>query len=91
MSILVIALAIYAVLNLLAMAAYFSDKKKAQKDEWRTPESTLLLWALVGPFGALAGMNMARHKTRKAKFKLVYVFLGIHLVILAYLLFTNIF
>ena len=91
MSTLLIFLAIYAILNLLAMAAYFSDKRKAEKGEWRTPEATLLLWALVGPFGAAAGMSMARHKTRKVKFKLVYVFLVLHLIIIGCLIYFGVF
>ena len=88
MSTLLIFLVIYAILNLLAMA---SDKRKAEKGEWRTPEATLLLWALVGPFGAAAGMSLARHKTRKAKFKLVYVFLVLHLIIIGCLFFFKVF
>lgn len=34
-------------------------------------------------------MKYARHKTRKLKFKLVYVFLVLHIVVLAYLFYTN--
>ena len=90
MSTLLILLAVYVVLNLLAMAAYFLDKRKAEKGKWRTPEATLLLWALIGPFGAAAGMAWARHKTRKAKFKLVYVFLVLHVVVIACLFYFNI-
>ncbi|MGN0098777.1 MAG: DUF1294 domain-containing protein [Candidatus Methanomethylophilaceae archaeon] len=78
-------LLIYIVLNVFAFAMYIWDKRKAQKDKWRTKESTLLLCALLGPFGAYAGMQVARHKTRKLKFKLVYVFLVLHIVIIVYL------
>ncbi len=85
MSITVIVLIVYVIVNLITMALYFSDKKKAQKGEWRTKESTLLAWSAIGPFGAVAGMEMARHKTRKAKFKLVYVFLFVHVMIIAYI------
>ncbi len=81
----IIALIVYVIINLITMAMYFSDKSKAQKGEWRTKESTLLAWSAIGPFGAVAGMEMARHKTRKAKFKLVYVFLFIHVLILGYI------
>ncbi|MBR4504559.1 MAG: DUF1294 domain-containing protein [Candidatus Methanomethylophilaceae archaeon] len=83
---LLIILAVYAVINIVSFAMYVSDKHKAKTGEWRTKESVLLGWALIGPFGAAAGMNVARHKTKKTKFKLVYVFLLIHLVIIAYLL-----
>ena len=32
----------------------------------------------------VAGMEIARHKTRKLKFKIVYVFLLAHILILGY-------
>lgn len=86
MSIWMIVLAVYAVLNVLAFFAYVWDKHKAKADKWRTKESTLLLWALLGPFGAVAGMQAVRHKTQKLKFKLVYVFLVLHIIIIVLLL-----
>ena len=78
-------LLVYMVLNVFAFMMYIWDKRKAQKDKWRTKESTLLLCALLGPFGAVAGMQVARHKTRKLKFKLVYVFLVLHIGVIVYL------
>ena len=80
-----ILLAVYLILNVFAFLMFIWDKHKAQKDQWRTKESTLLLCALLGPFGATIGMLTARHKTRKLKFKLVYVFLAIHIVVIALL------
>jgi uncharacterized membrane protein YsdA (DUF1294 family) len=77
--------AVYVIINIVALGMYVSDKHKAKSGKWRTKESVLLAWALVGPFGAAAGMQMARHKTKKAKFKLVYVFLLIHLAAIAYI------
>ncbi len=76
---------VYLVLNAVALLMYVRDKHKAREGEWRTKESTLLLAALIGPFGALAGMKLARHKTRKLKFKLVYLFLVLHILAIAYL------
>ena len=77
--------AVYVLLNIVSFLMYVWDKHKAREDKWRTPEATLLLAALIGPFGAVAGMKLARHKTRKLKFKLVYVFLVIHVAVIAYL------
>lgn len=58
-----------AVINFTAWAAYGLDKGRARSGKWRIPERTLLLLALAGgSLGALAGMLMFRHKTRKAKF-----------------------
>lgn len=46
-----------------------NDKWKAKRRAWRIPERTLLLLAAAGGCtGALAGMLMFRHKTRKLKF-----------------------
>lgn len=83
-------LIVYVVLNVIAFAMYVWDKHKAKTDQWRTKESTLLIAALLGPWGAVAGMKFARHKTQKLKFKLVYVFLVLHIIIiLAYLVYSG--
>lgn len=74
-------LLVYALLNLFAFAAYRRDKKSAERAAWRTPERSLLLFALVGPFGAFAAMRRLRHKTQKPKFRLVPVFLCLHLAV----------
>ncbi|MBR3476227.1 MAG: DUF1294 domain-containing protein [Candidatus Methanomethylophilaceae archaeon] len=85
MTITFIALIAYLAVNIMAFVMYVSDKFKAKKKEWRTKESTLLAWSAIGPFGAVAGMQLVRHKTRKLKFKIVYVFLLIHVLILGYI------
>ncbi len=84
-----VALGVYIVLNIIAFAMYCWDKHKAKNDQWRTKESTLLIGALFGPFGALAGMLYARHKTQKLKFKLVYVFLVLHIILIGYLVYSG--
>ena len=56
------------VVNLLTWIIYGIDKWKAKRRAWRIPERTLLLLAAGGCTGALAGMLMFRHKTRKLKF-----------------------
>lgn len=83
-------LLVYIILNAFAFMMFIWDKHKAQTDKWRTKESTLLLCALFGPFGAAAGMEVARHKTRKLKFKLVYVFLVLHIVAIIYMVMKGI-
>lgn len=83
-------LAVYVVLNVISFAMYVWDKHKAKADKWRTKESTLLVAALIAPFGAVAGMRLARHKTQKTKFKLVYVFLVLHILAIAYLVYSGI-
>ena len=67
------------------MMMFFSDKWKAVKGKWRTTENALLFSALLGPFGATLGMHLAHHKTNKPKFKLVYLFLILHIAVIAVL------
>ena len=80
-----IALIVYAVLNVIAFIMFAWDKYKAKEGMWRTKESTLILISLFGPVGATIGMQMVRHKTQKLKFKLVYVFLAIHIALIGYM------
>jgi uncharacterized membrane protein YsdA (DUF1294 family) len=76
---------IYAGLNVLAFAAFAHDKLKARANTWRTPENTLLLLAALGPFGALAAMQVFRHKTRHVKFYLVPLFALVHVILIVWL------
>jgi uncharacterized membrane protein YsdA (DUF1294 family) len=71
----------YLLANLIAMAMYASDKRRARKDAIRIPERSLLLAALIGPFGAWTGMRLFHHKTRKALFRLVPLFALLHLLL----------
>lgn len=62
----------YAVASLLTFFAYWSDKRRAKKLQWRKSESSLLcLGFLGGAVGALLGMVVFRHKTRKWYFWVV--------------------
>jgi len=55
--------------NLVSFVMYGIDKRKAIKDQWRIPEKTLLLAALVGgSLGAFVGMQIFHHKTKHWKF-----------------------
>ena len=46
-----------------------ADKWKARHDNWRVPEKTLFLSAILGgSVGALAGMYLFRHKTKHLSF-----------------------
>ena len=58
-----------SLINALALLLMLADKQRAKKHPWRIPESVLLASAaLGGSLGALLGMWLFRHKTRKAKF-----------------------
>lgn len=59
------------VINMLTFCVYGIDKRKAIRKQLRVPERTLLFLAVIGgSIGALAGMQVFRHKTRHLKFKL---------------------
>lgn len=55
--------------NLAAFALMGIDKLRAKQGRRRIPERALILSAVLGGgIGALAGMYLFRHKTRKRKF-----------------------
>ena len=80
-----------AVINFITWIAYGLDKGRAKSGKWRIPERTLLLLALIGgSLGALAGMILFRHKTRKPKFFVsVPVMFVVHFVIVAMLVYMK--
>jgi len=84
-SYLIPALIIYVVLNVVSFMLYNIDKFKANHNKWRISENTLIVSGLIAPFGAVIGMHVAHHKTRKIKFKLNYLFLILHIILIAYL------
>ena len=55
--------------TLIAFILMGADKWKARHDNWRVPEKTLFLSAILGgSVGALAGMYLFRHKTKHLSF-----------------------
>ena len=67
------------IINAAGFLLMLVDKWKAKKNRWRVRESTLLLVAaLGGSIGSLAGMYLFRHKTQHLKFTL-----GIPLILAA--------
>ena len=75
------------VANLAVLGLYAADKRRAQTRSRRIPERALLLSAVAGPFGALGGMGLFRHKTRHIRFVVAAPLLaGLHVVAIAALL-----
>ena len=67
------------IINAAGFLLMLVDKWKAKKNRWRVRESTLLIVAaLGGSVGSLAGMYLFRHKTQHLKFTL-----GIPLILAA--------
>lgn len=83
MSLLPAAITVYLLVNVVSFAAFRRDKRSAERSARRTSERRLLVLALFGPFGAAAAMRIFRHKTQKAKFRLVPLFLCLHVVLAA--------
>lgn len=66
---------LYVVSSLASYILYIKDKAAAKKDTWRTPESTLHFFSLIGGWpGALVAQQKLRHKTKKQSFRLVFWF-----------------
>jgi uncharacterized membrane protein YsdA (DUF1294 family) len=59
------------IINIIALLAYQSDKRKSIKGKWRIKETTLLSFSLIGGgVGSLIGMYKFHHKTKKLTFKI---------------------
>ena len=53
------------IINLTAFAVFGIDKKRAKKGQWRIPEKTLFLSAILGgSIGAILGMYIFHHNTK---------------------------
>ena len=70
------------IINAAAFLLMLADKHKARKNRWRIPEATLMgIAVLGGSLGAIFGMQLLRHKTRKPKF-----FIGLPVILAAQVL-----
>lgn len=59
--------------SIVTFIAYASDKNKAQRNAWRTPESTLHALALIGGWaGAAIAQQTLRHKSQKKDFRIAF-------------------
>ena len=77
-------------INLLAFLLFGIDKWKARQGRWRIPEATLLLLAaLGGSIGALAGMCVFHHKTKHKKFAIGLPLILLAQVVLAYFIYIK--
>ena len=66
-------LLLYLGASAIAFFAYAFDKSAARRNQWRTRESTLHLFALLGGWpGALAAQRLLRHKSAKTSFQAAY-------------------
>ncbi|MCX7086466.1 MAG: cold shock and DUF1294 domain-containing protein [Methylococcales bacterium] len=65
-----IALGGYYIASIVTFITYAVDKSAAKNNQWRIPESTLHLFALIGGWpGALIAQRLLHHKSKKPSFK----------------------
>ena len=78
----------YYALSVITFFCYAYDKFKAQRDQWRTPESTLHILAMLGGWpGAALAQQWLRHKSSKTEFRRVFwLTVVINLAMLGWLL-----
>ncbi|KJH75137.1 DUF1294 domain-containing protein [Pseudomonas sp. ES3-33] len=68
-----IPLSAYGIVSVLAFFLYWSDKRKARTERWRTPENVLHAVELAGGWpGALVAQQVFRHKTRKVSYQALF-------------------
>ena len=74
---------LFILINAAVFILYGVDKYRAVSHRWRIPEAVLLAAAACGgSAGALLGMYVFHHKTRKTKFRIgVPLLLILHMMI----------
>lgn len=82
-TILLVALAVVALMNLASFILMGHDKRCARQGKWRVPEKRLfLVTACFGGLGGVLGMKVFHHKTQHWYFKVFFPVLLILQVIL---------
>lgn len=70
-------------INIISLILCAYDKINAIKHKQRISEKNLLtVSAIGGSLGMIIAMNIFHHKTKKIKFKIIYVFFIIHVYLL---------
>ncbi len=63
----------YLIINAITFLIYLWDKSAARTGRWRTPESTLHFWSLIGGWaGAIIAQQTLRHKSTKQSFRFIF-------------------
>ena len=82
---------IYLLASLFSFVQYWIDKRRAQENERRIPESSLHLVEFLGGWpGAFLAQKVLRHKTRKFSYQLSYwLIVLLHLIVWVDVLFLG--
>ena len=71
------------IINIISFVLCYIDKINSINGNYRIPEYVLLNISLFGGcFGFVIGMYLFHHKTRKIKFKIIYLFCGLWIYLL---------
>lgn len=66
-------LLLYFIASIITFGVYAWDKSAAKNDQWRTRESTLHFFALIGGWpGALIAQKRLQHKSKKQSFQNIF-------------------
>ncbi len=61
-------------INIISFFCMYIDKRRAIKNKSRISENKLLLLSIIGgSLGALSSMYLFRHKTKKFRFKAIFI------------------
>ncbi|MBE5967119.1 MAG: DUF1294 domain-containing protein [Lachnospiraceae bacterium] len=76
------------ILSFAGLISMGLDKRRAVRNKWRIPESTLLLIAWIGGgIGSFLGMRIFRHKTKHRKFVILLPIAAVlYAILLIYLI-----
>ena len=92
-TVILIAAAVLAILNLISFCLMAYDKRCAKNGKWRVPEKTLFLsTACFGGLGGVMGMFLCRHKTKHWYFRVffpVLLVVQIAALVVAYILLSK--
>ena len=77
-------------INVFTLTLFGYDKDMAEKGKRRVAEKTLLIFTFLGgTLGALVGMRMYKHKTKKGSFQIKFLLTVIAQVIIYYFTFRR--
>ena len=83
-------IAFFTTLNIGSFIYFGLDKRKAQKNQNRIPEKSLLIMTLFGgTVGSILGMLLFNHKIAKKSFVIKILLIIIIQILILYLIYNN--
>ena len=83
-------IAFFATINVFSFIYFRLDKRKAQKNQQRISESSLLIMTLFGgTIGSILGMLLFNHKIAKKSFVIKIVLIIIIQILILYLIYNK--